>query len=212
MLKLLHEYAADLSMVRGLIDHGIQVCAANWEDQIPHLRDLNGGVRAGDIRSSVAAGWQRIPQPATRLSLEVRSYVGLHFYTQDATRLRVKTRPRNPKNGHPLEITELDFDEDLFGTKTFAGPFEFAILYTIDFGTASLDTATLAAVDFGRDDNGPVIIYAEEEIPAIPASGSGSTGAPTPPSPPSPGPTSTGHVEDDFDEYLDEKDFGPDPA
>ncbi|MEU9837498.1 hypothetical protein AB0D67_38685 [Streptosporangium sp. NPDC048047] len=199
-----------LGKARHLLDEGIQYTAAQWEDKIPRFREMDACARASDIRQYVSACWA--PSSKDTLDLEVRFNNGLLLHDDSAgRRMRVKTRPRSPKTGAPLPVTDASPQMDLFGNMVSPGLYEIAVLWSIDFRTATLGAATLAAVDFGIDDNGPVFIYAEEEIPTLSVGddrGGEEGGQTASPQPGGFGPT------DDFNEFLgdQEEDFGPNPA
>lgn len=207
----LDRYGADLSRFRNFLDDGVQDAAAVWEDKIAQFRDMDPCSRASHIRTFVSAGW-RPAEGEDVLSLDVRFNNGLHLYAPDGRRIRVKTRPRNPINGLPLPASHWGgTQEDLFGNEVSPAPYELVILWSIDFGTSTLGTATLAAVDFGLDDNGPVSIYAEEEIPVLSASEGNREKADDQAEKPR---SSASDPMDDFNEYLgdQEEDFGSGPA
>lgn len=216
--QFLRRHGEYLSLTRELLDGGVQDAAAHWEEGIPNFREMDPCSRASHIRQFVAANWRILSGVAHPLTLDVRFNNGLHLFNPQDVRVRVKTRPRNPKNNMPLSAMEWVIQEDVFGNEIHAGPYELAILWTIDFTTSTLGSASLAAVHFGEDDNGPAVIYAEEEIPLLSTlrgskdndgdgdADPGSTGTVGSPGPAAPG--------DDFDEYLEDdgEGYGQDPA
>ncbi|MFF4198249.1 hypothetical protein [Nonomuraea sp. NPDC001831] len=203
-------YGDHLSIVRDLLDASIQDAAAYWEEEIPNFRDMDPCSRASHIRQYFSANWRSPNDLKHVLKLEVRFNNGLHLFAPNDVRMRIKTRPKNPKNGLPLDVTEWVVQEDLFGNEVGSGPYEFAVLWTIDFNASALGTATLAAVDFGQDDNGPAIIYHEEEIPQL----STARGSRDNDDARDIHSESAGPGTDDFNEFLEDdgEGYGQDPA
>jgi hypothetical protein len=209
--KYLKRHLEDFVRVRQLLDEGIQHTAAQWEDKIA-FRRMDPCARASDIRQYFSASWTPLGDAKDSLTLDVRFNNGLHLYTPDKRRIRIKLHPRTSRTGALLPATDPDAQLSLFEDSTSPSKaYELAVLWSIDFYTATLESAVLAAADFGLDDQGPSIIYAKEEIPAIATCGVDNidvNSQGTNPRSRNQGPT------DDFEEFLqsDGEETGPDSA
>src|SRR5258708_2265459 len=90
-------------------------------------------------------------------------------------------------------------------------PYEVSVLLDIDLGTKTLYMASLAAIDWGKDDRGREIYY-EEEIPPPAVAGFNDPGSDGSLGGPGLGPSSP--PDDDFNDLLGdgEEVTGTDPA
>lgn len=189
----LSAHGSDLSTIRAWLDQGVQEAGGYWEHPLPDFLVIDPSVRTGHVRQFAAglAVRQRAKGLVLRtLRLKVRSFAGLHLFTPDGWRIRTRQRPQDRKTGKPLHVSsepEPLFEEEEFREVAAAGPsallgydpsaqpYELSILMDIDLGTKTLRAASLAAIDWGKDDKGRKIYY-EEEIPALPIQLSGPAG------------------------------------
>ncbi|NEA22188.1 hypothetical protein [Actinomadura bangladeshensis] len=207
--QLLDRYGLWFARYRGCLDLAIQEVGASWEPTIPDFDEVDGCVRAGDVRQRTATfiekRWKAAGSP---LKLRTVGFVGLHLYTPEGRRIRTRKFPRSARTGLKLPITP--WPDVLFGEDPSADPFEVSILWEIDFKTKSLKDAHLAAIDWKENSSGTEILYYAEEIPPAASGGLGG-----PATTPSNGPTTPFRPSaDDFDDFLNEADeeAGPDPA
>jgi hypothetical protein len=161
--------------------------------------NIDPSVRAGHVRQLTAGQVykQSAKTPVLRtLRLKVVSFAGLHLYTEQGCKIRIRNRPVDRKTGRRIRALGAEYQpeplfgedlvsasetETLFGYNSSAQPYEISVLMSVDLGTKTLIAAALAAIDWGPDDKGRQIYY-EEEIPATPMAGFDAGGAdPTPP-------------------------------
>lgn len=198
--RILAAHGTDLGNIRGCLDLSTQETGGYWEDPNPDFVSIDPCVRTGHIRQ-LAVG-QLLRRAAAKavlctLRLKVKSFAALHLFTPEGQRIRTRTRPVVRKTGKPMRaadeseplISDEDLqglpgvDETLFGYDPLARPYEISILMDIDLGAKTLTAASLAAIDWGKDDKGRKIYY-EEEIPAMPMQLGGPTSGSNPPSTP----------------------------
>jgi hypothetical protein len=194
-------HGPDFSTFRAWLDQGWQEAGGYWEHPLPDFLSIDPGVRGGHVRQ-VAAGLAVRHRARglglQTLRLQVKPLAGLHLFTPDGWRIRTRKRPLERKTRKPMRVSsELDplFGEEdfqaappagavpLLGYDPSAQPYQLSVLMDIDLGTRTLRAASLAAIDWGKDDKGQKIYY-EEEIPAqpiqlgSPGSGANGPGAP----------------------------------
>ena len=227
--RILAAHGTDLGGIRACLDLSAQETGGYWEDPNPNFVSIDPSVRTGHIRQLTAG--QLLRRAATKavlrtLRLKVKSFAALHLFTPEGQRIRTRTRPVVRKTGKPMralavgsETESLFGDEDLQVTPGVSGtlhgydpsaqPYEISILMDIDLGSKSLTAASLAAIDWGKDDKGREIYY-EEQIPPMPMQLGGPAGGGNPPSAPN-GWNGPGNGFEDF--LRDESEgTGSDPA
>jgi hypothetical protein len=230
--RILAAHGSDLGSIRAHLDLAVQETGGYWEDPNPDFVSIDPSVRTGHIRQ-LAAG--QVAQRGTgklalcTLRLKVASFAALHLFTPEGQRIRTRKRPTIRITGKPMRPTDvssepeplfgddtegrgvLDDAETLFGYDPSAQPYEISILMDIDLGTKTLTAASVAAIDWGKDDKGRKIYY-EEEIPAIPMEElNGPAGGSNPPSAPGGWDASGGNGFEDL--LRDEgEETGSDPA
>lgn len=183
--SILGAYGRDLGQHRAYLDESVQETGGYWEEPNPDFLNIDPSVRAGHVRQFAAglAARQKVGKPTLRL--KIKSLAAYHLYTPDGQRIRTRNRPVDKKTRKPMRAITSDseplFGYDacmrtngasegsgpLFGYDPSAQPYELSVLLDVDLGTKTLLAASLAAIDWGRDDKGRVIYY-EEEIPAVP--------------------------------------------
>lgn len=191
----------DLRKIRTYLDLSVQESGGYWEEPNVDFVSIDPSVRAGHVRQLTAGqvSRQSAKAPALRtLRLKVLSFAGLHLYTGQGRKIRVRNRPFDRRTGRPIRALDAEyrpepmFGEDLvsigknatlFGYDPSALPYEISVLMSVDLATKTLIAAALAAIDWGPDDKGREIYY-EEEIPATPMAGFGDGGADDTPTPP----------------------------
>jgi hypothetical protein len=187
------------ALVHGGLELAIQRACVTWADDFHDLRQVKGGVLAGDIRQWLL---RFLEGPEfTESSMRAAAGPNCSVVLSDAEGevAAVRKHPRSYVTGELTAVTEIPATT-LFGIDYSQLPWEPYLLWDIDLGRQSLRRAWLAAVAGIDDPSGAAVIYYKIELPpAIIA-----VRQPPPPDP--------GDADGWGDEFVEEGEGSGDPA